>query len=70
MHARDLVLAPDDLDAEYRRLIEDGSWTGTATLRRRDGEPVTYAATTSTLRTTERVIHLTRLTLQSVAAPS
>jgi PAS domain-containing protein len=70
LHARDLVVEPNDIDAEYRRLIDDGSWSGTTTLRRRDGEPITYAAATSTLRATERVIHLTRLTPQPVSTSS
>jgi PAS domain S-box-containing protein len=66
MHARDLVIEPSDLDAERDRMIRDGSWSGTTTLRRRDGSPVTYGAETSTLRTTERAIHLTRLTPERV----
>jgi serine phosphatase RsbU (regulator of sigma subunit) len=70
LHARDLVVEPNDIDAEYRRLINDGSWSGTTTLRRRDGEPITYAAATSTLRATDRVIHLTRLTPQPVPTAS
>jgi serine phosphatase RsbU (regulator of sigma subunit) len=67
LHARDLVIEPSDLEAERDRMARDGSWSGTTTLRRRDGSPVTYGAETSTLRTTERAIHLTRLTPERVA---
>lgn len=38
-----------------------GGLAGAVVLRRRDGGPETYAATTSTVRTADRVLHLARL---------
>jgi PAS domain-containing protein len=68
LRAHDLVIAPTDIDEEYRRLVEEGSWRGTTTLRRRDGVAVTYAADTATLRGSARTIHLARLVPQAVTA--
>jgi len=64
----DLVIAPTDADDIARRLADAGGWTGTTTLRRRDGTPVTYAADASMLRTAERTIHLARLVPEGVPA--
>ena len=68
LRAHDLVISPGDVDEEYRRLVDEGSWRGTTTLRRRDGGEITYEATTTTLRTSRRTIHLARLLPQTVAA--
>ncbi|HSL10150.1 MAG TPA: SpoIIE family protein phosphatase [Actinomycetota bacterium] len=70
LSARDLVIEPANLDAERERFAEEGRWSGTVTLRRRDGMPVTYGVATSSLRTSERVIHLARLTPEPVSTSS
>ena len=61
-------IMPEGGDGGFRRLVSGGDRTGTVTLHGRDGNPLTYAAEASTLRGSERTLHLARLTPQPAHA--